>query len=141
MNGSMQTIPRILRFPSRPENLERAAADVRATLDQAGVRGRARGRAELVFEEVVSNVVRHGSAGHIDVSVASDDDSLVLSFEDDGPPFDPLQHSDPVLPKAVEEANVGGLGLFLVRKVATALRYERTRDAKNRLIVTIADRR
>jgi anti-sigma regulatory factor (Ser/Thr protein kinase) len=134
----MQTIFRLLRFPSQPEGFERAAADVRAALDQAGVAGRARGRAELVFEEVVSNVLRHGAARHIDVSVASGDNALVLSFEDDGPPFDPLQQPGPVLPKSVEEANVGGLGLFLVRQVATTLRYDRTRDAKNRLIVTIA---
>jgi anti-sigma regulatory factor (Ser/Thr protein kinase) len=133
----MQTILRLLRFPSQPEGFEQAAADLRATLDQAGVAGHARGSAELVFEEVVSNVVRHGAARHIDVSVASDENALVLSFEDDGPPFDPLQHPGPGLPKTVEEANVGGLGLFLVHQVANTLRYERTRDGKNRLIVTI----
>jgi serine/threonine-protein kinase RsbW len=133
----MQTVPQILRFSSRLEGFEQASSDVRAALEHAGVHGRARGSAELVFEEVFSNVVRHGAASQIEVAVARDDNSLILSFEDDGPPFDPLQHPDPVLPKTVEEASVGGLGLFLVRKVSAGLHYERTRDAKNRLIVTI----
>jgi serine/threonine-protein kinase RsbW len=133
----MPTIPRILRFASRREDFERASAEVRAVLDDAGIRGRARGDAELVFEEVVTNVIRHGAASHIEVSIASTGDALVLSFEDEGPPFDPLQHPQPVLPKTLDQANAGGLGLFLVRKVSAALRYERTPEARNRLIVTI----
>jgi serine/threonine-protein kinase RsbW len=133
----MQTIPRILRLTSRREDFERASAEVRAVLDDAGIRGRPRGDAELVFEEVVSNVIRHGAAGHIEVAIASADRALLLSFEDDGPAFDPLQHPSPVLPKTLEQANDGGLGLLLVRKVSAALRYERTPEARNRLVVTI----
>lgn len=134
----MPTAPERLRFQPGPRQFEQAAIDVRAALDRAGVGGRARGHAELVFEEVVSNVMRHGAAHQIEAGVETRDDSLLLSFEDDGPPFDPLQHPDPVLPKHVDEAREGGLGLFLVRKVAAAVRYERTTEATNRLVVTIA---
>jgi serine/threonine-protein kinase RsbW len=134
----MQRVLHTLRFASQRNAFERASAEMRLVLEDAGLCGSARGHAELVFEEVVSNIIRHASASWLDVSVSSGDGSLVLAFEDDGAAFDPLTHPDPVLPDRLEEANVGGLGLFLVRKVAAALQYERTRDARNRLVVTIA---
>src|SRR5262249_17471967 len=107
-----------------------------------GVRGRARYNAELVFEEVVSNVVRHGNVDgrmhQIDVSLACESREIVLTFEDDGQAFDPLDRPMPILPKSLEEARLGGLGILLMRKASTCLHYERTSDQKNRLTVTIA---
>jgi serine/threonine-protein kinase RsbW len=91
-----------------------------------------------VFEEVISNVVRHGGAQQIEVSLARQADAIVLTFDDDGEPFDPLQRPAPVLPTSIEEAPLGGLGLLLLRKASTQLRYERTAGQTNRLIVTIA---
>ena len=61
-----------------------------------------------------------------------------LIIEDDGRPFDPLQRPDPVLPKSIETAPLGGLGIMLARKSSERLHYERTADDKNRLVATIA---
>ncbi len=138
----MQSSHRTLRFAASPGGFEQGFIDVRAALDEGAVGGRARHNAELVFEEVVSNVIRHGSddgrAHHIDVSLAFEANAIVLTFDDDGPAFDPLQHPNPSLPRSLAEAHTGGLGIFLVRKAASELRYERTPDEKNRLVVTIA---
>jgi serine/threonine-protein kinase RsbW len=136
----METEPTIVRFSSSPEEFAQASADVRKAVARSGAGERARHRAEVVFEEIVSNVIRHGRAGqtgHIQVTVALDADALVLTFEDDGQPFDPLQHPSPAQPGSLEEAPDGGLGLVLVRKASTRLQYERTPDEKNRLVVTI----
>lgn len=131
-----------MHFAASPDGFEQGFIDVRAALDDGAVGARARYNAELVFEEVVSNVIRHGSgqgrAHYIDVSLAFEANAIVLTFDDDGPAFDPLQYPSPTLPKSLAEAPPGGLGIFLVRKAATALRYERTPDQKNRLVVTIA---
>lgn len=132
----------ILRFAARRDAFEPAFADLRAALDACGVGGRARFNAELAFEEIVSNIIRHGrpDAGshHIDVILACEPSLVVLTFEDDGVPFDPLARPTPTLPSSLEEAPLGGLGLLLLRKASTQLRYERTPDHKNRLIVDIA---
>jgi len=138
--GDMQTEPRTVRFSSSPEDFEQASADVRTAVARAGASERARRRADVVFEELVSNVIRHGHvgrAGHIEVTVAHHADALVLTFEDDGQAFDPLRHPTPVQPGSLDEAPDGGLGLVLVRKASTHLQYERTPDEKNRLVVTI----
>jgi serine/threonine-protein kinase RsbW len=133
-----------LRFPGSRAGLEQAAADLRVFLDRANVHGRARYYAELAFEEVVSNVVRYaysdGAAHQIDVSVELSTDAIVLTFLDDGRPFDPSQQPAPVLPSTIEAAPSGGLGLLLMRQRAADMRYERTPDGKNRLTVKIAAR-
>jgi anti-sigma regulatory factor (Ser/Thr protein kinase) len=128
-----------LRVAATRANFEQASAEARAALDAFGVRGRARYNAELVFEEVVSNVIRHGHASEIEVSLACEPaaHALVLTFEDAGPPFDPLQQPLPTLPKSIEEAPLGGLGILMVRKASSHLQYERTPAQTNRLTVTI----
>jgi anti-sigma regulatory factor (Ser/Thr protein kinase) len=130
----------VLRFAAESASFEAAADEFRAALEACGARGRARYNAELVFEEIVSNVVRHGDAAAIEVSLACepDADAIVLTFDDDGPPFDPLERPLPGRPTSIEEAPLGGLGLVLVRKASTSLRYERTGEGKNRLTVALA---
>ena len=63
--------------------------------------------------------------------------AIVMIFEDDGLPFDPCSRPDPSLPRTLADAQVGGLGLLLVRRMATTLRYERTPTHRNRLLVTL----
>ena len=120
---------------------ERGADEFRTVLDACGVTGSARYNSELVFEEVVLNTIRHGyhdnGAGRaIEISIQGRPDSIVLTFEDDAPPFDPRERPAPVLPKSLDTAREGGLGLLLVRKLARDVQYERTSD-HNRLTVTI----
>jgi len=106
--------------------------------------GRARYHAELAFEEVVSNIMRYGGAEgrspDVAIAIAAEPEAIVLTFEDDGAPFDPLSRPAPARPASLDEAPLGGLGLLLLRKTSAHLHYVRTADAKNRLIVTIATR-
>jgi anti-sigma regulatory factor (Ser/Thr protein kinase) len=137
----MTTHELVLRLSGDMAGFERGAAAVRSALDACAVKGRARYWVEVVFEELVTNIVRHGYADErahdIDVRLTCGPDAIVLALEDDGQPFDPLQRPEPDRPASIEEATLGGLGILLVRKAATGLRYERTADGKNRLIVTL----
>ena len=93
---------------------------------------------ELALEEVFMNVVMHGSPGagtRIDVSVILCDGGLTLTVEDDGPAFDPLLLPVPNVAASLEERKVGGLGVFLVRQMMDAVRYQRV-AARNQLRMT-----
>lgn len=99
---------------------------------------------ELVLEEVLMNLAWHawpdGGEGHSSrVTLAEQPDALLLTFEDDGVPFDPLTAPPPRAPVTLDEARPGGLGLVLVKRYARALAYERA-DGRNRLTVTLARR-
>lgn len=114
-----------------------------AYLEAAGVDERAVFRTELAFEELVTNVVRHGYGGPrsnltpIDVSVSIRDDEIGLTVEDPGPPFDPSKAVAAPLPKRIEDASIGGLGLRLVHSVARRIDYARV-AGRNRVTVAIA---
>jgi anti-sigma regulatory factor (Ser/Thr protein kinase) len=86
-------------------------------------------RIEVVFEELVSNIVRHGfapgSGQSIRVRVAPQDDAVELTFEDDGAPFDPFSAKPPAPFTSLEAAPLGGLGIPLIIRLTDARRYER----------------
>jgi anti-sigma regulatory factor (Ser/Thr protein kinase) len=111
-------------------------------LAAAGCDTRTLFRVELVIEEVVMNILHHGQPadrptrswleawpayGHVAIAV-----------EDDGPAFNPLQVVFVPLADRLEDATIGGLGLFLVRRYAAGLRYVRTPDGHNRLEIEIS---
>jgi serine/threonine-protein kinase RsbW len=137
----MPTGEHVLRLSGDMAGFERGAAAVRSALDACHVNGRARFWVEVAFEEIVTNIVRHSytdeRAHEIDVRLTCGPGAIVLAIEDDGQPFDPLQRPEPKRPASIDEVPLGGLGIPLVRKAATDLRYERTPDGKNRLTVTL----
>jgi anti-sigma regulatory factor (Ser/Thr protein kinase) len=133
----------VLSFAGTRAGFVRAFADLRRALDARELQPRARYNCELVFEEVVTNIIKHGYTDdrehRIEVSLDFPERSIVLRFYDDAVPFDPLQYapsSQP--PTSIRDIPVGGRGLTLLRKAAEHLHYERTPDHRNRLTVTIA---
>ncbi|MFX1676549.1 ATP-binding protein [Paraburkholderia sp. A2WS-5] len=80
----------------------------------------------MAFDEVVSNIAAYGSAQQpirIHVTVAADE--VWAQVIDDGVAFDPLQLADPDVTSSVEDRAIGGLGVFLVKKMMDKVAYER----------------
>ena len=94
---------RVLGFPATLEAYEQALADLQAALDEHGVRAKGRYNVELVFEEIVCNIIEHGRAGNgeraIEVAIGFEGDVVVMSFYDSGPQFDPCRHPIPEKPR------------------------------------------
>ena len=131
----------VLTFPATPAAFAQAFSDFRRVLDEYSLPRQVRYRCELVFEEVVTNVVRHGQRQEqprsVRVSLTGRDAQIVMRFEDDGIPFDPTEPAAGEK-RADHARNGGGQGLLLVRTAAQSLEYERTAEDRNRLTVTIA---
>ena len=117
---------------------------MRRALDREALGARARYNCELIFEEIVANIVGHGAvndrAPAVQVTLESASDSIVLIFEDDGVPFDPRTRHEPAPVKSLQEAPIGGFGLMLVHRAASSLKYVRTVEERNRLTVEIRRR-
>ena len=129
---------RVLRFPPTLAGFQAAGRALTSILESRDLDGGARHNVQLVFEEIATNIVRHGSAsGDVEVGITLDDHEVVLTFEDDGKPFDPRTQPEPPAPSSLDDARIGGLGLVLVRKFSTRIDYERTPQSLNRLTVAI----
>jgi len=91
----------------------------------------------IVMDEIVSNIVRCSGAREFSIGLKLTEDSLTMKFSDSGNPFDPTREAaEPDISASVENRQVGGLGLFMVRKMSKSVSYER-QDGKNILTVVI----
>lgn len=91
---------------------------------------------QLALEEAVTNVVNHGykdGAAHeftVSLDVGPGDGSVVAVLTDDAPAYDPLARAEVDTSLPLEQRPIGGLGVHLVRKLMSSVRYER-RDGRN----------
>jgi serine/threonine-protein kinase RsbW len=121
-----------------PERVRRVVADF---LSPFGLSERTLYSVELVLEEWLTNTLRHGyddpREARIGVHVWLEPDEVMLRFEDDGREFDPLLEP-PVAPAtSLADAKPGGLGLKMIRRVASRISHERYSE-RNHLTVGVS---
>jgi phosphoserine phosphatase RsbU/P len=80
---------------------------------------------ELIAEEILTNILHAGGSTGLAIECGLQPLEIVLTFRDDGPPFDPTAAELPRLDADVADRDVGGLGILLVRRLADACRYAR----------------
>jgi len=89
----------------------------------------------IALEEVVSNIIAYAYPDRRDqfikISVIPPaNDALVLRVEDSGRPFNPLDVKEPELAYDLENCDIGGLGIHLVKKLMDDVSYD-YRERKN----------
>jgi serine/threonine-protein kinase RsbW len=92
---------------------------------------------EVALEEVCMNVIMHGtrasgSPPELSVSLSLEGNAVTMVIEDDGVAFDPLVVAAPDIDTPLEEREIGGLGVFLVRELMDDVSYAHT-GTHNRL--------
>ena len=79
---------------------------------------------DLILEEVFANIVQYSNSKYIDVYADFENQTLTVEFVDNGIPFNPLLKEDPELPDNIDDAQIGGLGIFLTKEMADELNYQ-----------------
>ena len=84
---------------------------------------------QLALEEHLTNIVNYAYEDprehHIKVRFTFNRPELRIEVEDDGRPFNPLEHPAPDLAASLDERPVGGLGIHMIRKSLDGLEYRR----------------
>ena len=97
--------------------------------------------AELVLDELLTNSISYGfpAGGQhtISVELVTQDGVLQIKISDDGIPFNPFEQAAPDLESPVEERELGGIGIHLVKNFMVEYGYERV-DGRN--VVTLLKR-
>ena len=90
----------------------------------------------ICLDELFTNIVMYGfkdnSEHAIRFRINLNGNTLILNIEDNGLPFNPLMKKDSELPADIDNADIGGLGIHIVKKLIDDIWYERKRG-RNRL--------
>jgi anti-sigma regulatory factor (Ser/Thr protein kinase) len=80
----------------------------------------------VVTEELFVNIANYayaGKTGDVTVRAGRAGEAVAVQFEDGGAPFNPLNRPDPKITGDIEDRTIGGLGIYLVKKMMDHVTY------------------
>ena len=118
-----------LTIAARIESIPTVTAGVEEQLEKLDCSRKAQIQIAVAVDEIFSNIARYaygpeGGEATVRVETEKDPAAVVIAFIDHGRPFDPLAKPDPDLMLGPEERNIGGLGIYLVKKTMDDVHYE-----------------
>ena len=106
------------------ESIEQVTAFVEQELEAAGVSMKVILQMNVAIDEIISNIARYSGATYATVGVAVKNGLVTLRFADNGRPYDPTGLPDPDTTLSAEEREIGGLGIYIVKKSMDKVKYE-----------------
>lgn len=121
------------------ENLEAVLAFVSAELETGNCPVKTQMRIALALEEIYVNIARYAyptANGHATVrcEVGGDPVQATIQFLDSGKPYNPLAREDPDVTLSAEQRDIGGLGIFMIKKIVDTVIYD-YKDGNNILTI------
>ena len=116
--ASMETIPDIVGFVSE-------------TASVMGVHPKRVMHLELAVEEAAVNICSYAyeiPPGEVTIRISRETEVVRIELVDAGVPFDPLAADAPDIRSELENREVGGLGIFLIRRMLDEVHYSRSGD-------------
>lgn len=116
VDATIESIPKVTAFID--EQLEQLECPVKTQM-----------QVDIAIDELFSNIAFYaynpeiGSAT-VRVEVTEDPLAVVITFIDKGVPYDPLAKADPDITLSAEERDIGGLGIYMVKKTMDDVSYE-----------------
>lgn len=123
---------------ARPDNLQQIMEFTDAFLETRACSMKTQMLIDLCVEEIFVNIAHYAypdGTGTAELRLTEEDGVVTLIFMDSGVPYDPLQRTDPDVTLSAEDRQIGGLGIFLVKKNMDSVSY-RYEDGKNIFTMT-----
>ena len=117
-----------MTFPARFEFLDEIRELVAKIARAGGFNEKEIYSLQLAADEAASNIIEHAYEGisnaTLDITCDMRGDTLTITMRDTGRPFNPSNVKQPNLKADLSERQIGGLGLYLMRKLMDEVRYE-----------------
>ena len=120
-------------FKAELEQLDEVLAFLEGALEELECPMKCSMQIPLAIEEAFVNVANYAypqSEGEAEFSIEGEGSGVKIVLSDSGIPFDPLAKDDPDITLSAEKRNIGGLGIFMVKKIMDKVEYSYT-DGKN----------
>jgi serine/threonine-protein kinase RsbW len=130
---------RELKLDSALKNMEAVLDFVSTEFEGKNYSKKFKSEVSIAVEEIFVNIAHYAynpDIGEVVVRVSSDDHlNLCIELEDVGVKFNPLENADPDITLSVQDRKIGGLGVFMVKKLMDEITY-RYENGKNILTLT-----
>ena len=120
-------------FPAKVDKLNELLSFIEEELGEKNVPMNITMSFLVAVEEIFVNVASYAypeTEGNVEIEFSIGDHRVDVSFADEGLPFNPLEKKDPDINAKVEDRQIGGLGIYMVKKSMDGIDYE-YRDNKN----------
>lgn len=116
-------------------NVAAVTAFVDEQLEQLDCPMKTQMQVDIAIDELFGNIAHYAydpdvGAATVRVEVVENPLAVVITFIDNGVPYDPLANADPDITLSAEEREVGGLGIYMVKKSMDDISYE-YKDGQN----------
>ena len=110
------------------ENIGAATDFVEEFLDEVGCPMKAKMQINIAIDELFGNIAHYayqGEAGKatVKVEMLENPRAVCITFIDSGVPYNPLSKADPDITLSAEDRQIGGLGIFMVKKNMDDMQY------------------
>ncbi|MBQ7642562.1 MAG: ATP-binding protein, partial [Clostridia bacterium] len=124
-----------LEIEAQNDNLSKVLSFIEQHLEAIGCTPKIQMQISVAVEEIFVNIANYAYApdvGKVTVRVEITEEplSVCITFMDGGKPFDPTKRADPDVTLSAEERQIGGLGIFMTKKIMDDVVYEYI-DGKN----------
>lgn len=129
-----------LKIKGTKERLNEVISFVDSQLEAADCPMKAQMKIDIAVEEIFINIASYAYGDDIGdaeiiVDVNSVDSKATITFIDSGIPYNPLEKDDPDTTLSAEDRDIGGLGIFIVKKSMDTVEY-RNEDGRNILTIS-----
>jgi serine/threonine-protein kinase RsbW len=129
-----------ITFPAKFEFLDEIREFVAQVAREGGFTDKAIYSLQLAADEAASNIIEHAYEGvsnaNIYITCDMKGDTLVITMRDTGKPFDPSKVKQPNLKADLSDRQIGGLGVYLMRKLMDEVSYVSNSKTGNLLTMT-----
>ena len=118
-----------LTVEAKTTNIEAVTDFVNEQLEALDCPMKAQMQIDIAIDELFGNIAHYAynpeiGQATVRVEVVEDPLSVVITFIDNGVPYDPLAKADPDTTLSAEERDIGGLGIYMVKKSMDEIAYE-----------------
>jgi len=128
-----------LTLPATIGNVETVTEFVNGQLEALDCPMKIQMQIDIAIDELFSNIARYAygpgeGTATVRVEALENPRSVVITFIDRGIPYDPLKRQDPNVTLSAEDREIGGLGIFIVKKTMDDISYA-YREGQNILAI------
>jgi len=137
LSKTEKNIRKRLTFKSTTDNLSKVRDFIKTVATQVGFNEEIANKIVLATDEACTNIIKHAykysRSGDITVNISHKNKKFSVTITDQGEHFNSNSISEPDLKKYYDEKRVGGLGMFLMKKLMDEVEYSQPNTKKNKV--------